>query len=130
MYLRFAVERRDEDSGKGLGFFHAARELCERGDLDEWELDSLLDLRDWFNEHLEKPDRLTASKPPYYRKKSKAISWFKDSATEHLDRAQQMIAILHRHGVVVHTYRAERVGYVTYEDEFQIVAEPFADVVC
>ena len=28
------------------------------------------------------------------------------------------------------TLKAKRVGYVVYEDEYQIVAEPFADTEC
>jgi hypothetical protein len=30
----------------------------------------------------------------------------------------------------VRTIKAKRVGYVVYEDEYQIVAEPFADTEC
>jgi len=30
----------------------------------------------------------------------------------------------------VRTLKAKRVGYVVYEDEYQIVAEPFADTEC
>jgi hypothetical protein len=41
-----------------------------------------------------------------------------------------MAEILVRHGIGVEVLKAERVGYVVYEDEFQIVAEPFADVRC
>jgi len=130
MYLRFAIEQRDHDSGRGLGIFHVAQYLRNSGRLEDWESDILWELYDWFNEHLEKPDRFTAAKPPFYRKQSKAISWFKDSATEHLERMRQMAAVLERHGFVVNTHIAERVGYVVYEDEFQIVAEPFADVIC
>lgn len=130
VYLRFAVERRDEDSGRGLGIFHAAGELRDHGSIEEWELVRLWELRDWFNANLEKPSRFTTAKPPFYRKQAKAIAWFKDSAREHIEHIREMIAILERHGIVVHTFRAERVGYVVYEDEFQIVAEPFADVVC
>lgn len=130
MYLRFAIERRDEDSGRGLGIFHAAGELRDHGVLEDWEATELGEIRDWFNEHLEKPDRFTASKPPFYRKQARAIAWFKDTAGEHIERVRQMATILERHGVVVHTYRADRVGYIVYEDEFQIVAEPFSDVIC
>ncbi len=90
----------------------------------------LLELRDWFNENLEAPDRFTASKPPYYRKQSKAISWFKDTAVEHIGRARQMVEILESHGVAVDTYMANRVGYVVYEDDYQIVAEAFSDLDC
>jgi hypothetical protein len=130
MYLRFSIERRDEDSGRGLGIFHAAGELRDHGSLEEWEANSLWELRDWFNNHLDKPDRFTASKPPFYRKQSKGIAWFKDTATEHIARIREMVTILERHGITVHTFRTERVGYVVYEDEFQIVAEPFSDVIC
>lgn len=60
-------------------------------------------------------------------KKSKAISWFKDSAHEHTARVRSLVAILRHHEVAVRMLRADRVGYVVYEDEYQIVAEPFAE---
>ena len=82
-------------------------------------------IRKWFNNNLEKPTRFTASKPPYYRKKSKAISWFKHTAHDHLDRVRVLVAILHDHGVSVRMIKTQRVGYVVYEDKYQIVAEPF-----
>ena len=125
MYLRFVVADIHEDSGKELGIFHAVGKLRDDGTLscDEEEQHDLI--RQWFNENLNKPARFTASKPPFYRKKSKAISWFKDRAHEHLDRARALVAILHNHGVSVRMLKAERVGYVVYEDEYQIVAEPF-----
>jgi hypothetical protein len=130
VFLRFAIDERDSDSGRGLGIFHAAGRLRDEGDLEHWEREILYDTRDWFNDHLEKPTRFTASKPPYYRKQPKAIAWFKDTATDHLERIHQMIAVLERHGVIVRTYRTERVGYVVYEDQFQIVAEPLSDIQC
>jgi len=81
-------------------------------------------------ENLEKPTRFTASKPPFYRKRSRAISWFKDSATEHLARVRELVLILETHGVPVRMLKAQRVGYVVYEDEYQVVAEPFSDMTC
>ena len=130
MYLRFAIEKRNVDSGRGIGIFHAAVNLRSSSALEQWEYEVLCELLHWFDQNLEKPDRFTASKPPYYRKQPKAISWFKDTAIEHIDRTRQMVVILERHGLTVQTHRAERVGYVVYEDEFQVVAEPFSDVVC
>jgi hypothetical protein len=38
---------------------------------------------------------------PVLSEKSKAISWFKDSATEHLGRVRGLVAILENHGVPV-----------------------------
>jgi hypothetical protein len=63
---------------------------------------------------------------PLLRKQNKAISWFKDSAKEHIARARSLARILENHGVSVTTIKTRRVGYVVYEDEYQITAEPFA----
>jgi len=130
MYLRFVVADIDEDSERALGVFHAVRYLRDAGKLYAYEEDQHDMVRWWFNENLEKPTRFTASKPPFYRKKNKAICWFKHTASEHLARVRELAAILDDHGVPVRTLKAKRVGYVVYEDEYQIVAEPFADTEC
>ncbi len=130
MYPRFIVADIDEDSEKELGVFHAVGNLREANQLYPHEEEQHDLIRQWFNEHLEKPTRFTASKPPFYRKKNKAISWFKDSAGEHLARVRSLVAILQNHGVLVQMLKTERVGYVVYEDEHQVVAEPFSDTQC
>ncbi len=130
MYLRFVVADIDEDSERALGVFHAVRYLRDAGKLYAYEQDQHDMVRWWFNENLGKPTRFTASKPPFYRKKNKAICWFKHTASEHLARVRELAAILDNHGVPVRTLKAQRVGYVVYEDEYQIVAEPFADTEC
>ncbi len=124
--MRSVIADIDEDSERELGVFHAVGNLREQGKLLPHEEEQHDLIRQWFNENLEKPTRFTASKPPVYRKKSKAISWFKDSAHEHLARVRSLVAILENHGVSVQMLKTDRVGYVTYEDEHQIVAEPFA----
>jgi hypothetical protein len=130
MYLRFVVADIDEDSARDLGVFHAVSNLQSQGKLYEHEQREYDSIRLWFADNLKKPTRFTASKPPYYRKQNKAISWFKDTAFEHLARVRELVAILQRHGVSVRMLKATRVGYVVYEDEYQIVAEPFADTQC
>lgn len=126
-YLRFVVADIHENSGKELGVFHAVLGLREAGKLAEHE-EELHDLtRQWFNDNLEKPTRFTASKPPFYRKPNKAISWFKDNAKDHLAHIRDLVAILQNHGISVRVLKTDRVGYVVYEDEFQIVAEPFTN---
>lgn len=126
MYLRFVIADIDEDSGKELGAFHAVGNLRRAGRLDRHEEEQHDLIRRWFNEHLEKPTRFTAAKPPYYRKQPRAISWFKDSAQEQLTRVRDLVTILEHHGVSVEMLKTDRVGYVVYEDEHQIVAEPFS----
>ena len=126
-YLRFVVADIDRDSMKELGVFHAVLRLRERGRLHAHEEELHDSTRKWFNENLEKPNRFTASKPPHYRKPNRAISWFKDTATEHLSHIRDLVQILENHGIAVQMLTTDRVGYVVYEDEFQIVEEPFGD---
>jgi hypothetical protein len=38
-----------------------------------------------------------------------------------------MKRVVEANGFVVEVIREERIGYVVYEDEVQVVAEPFAD---
>lgn len=126
-YLRFVVADIDEDSGKELGVFQAVLRLREDGKLLQHEEELHDGTRQWFNENLEKPTRFTASKPPFYRKQNKAISWFKDTAKDHLTHVRDLVAILQNHGISVRTLKTDCPGYVVYEDEYQMVAEPFAD---
>ncbi|SRR6266478_39764 len=130
MYLRFVIGDIDEDSQVEVGVFHAVNNLREEGNLYPYEEEQHDLIRQWFNENLEKPTRFTVSKPPFYRKKNKAISWFKDSANEHLAQVRSLVAILQNHGVPVRMLTTEHIGYVVYEDEYQIVAEPFSDTQC
>jgi hypothetical protein len=126
-YLRFVVADIHRNSMKELGVFHAVLRLRERGRLHAHEEELHDSTRNWFNEKLEKPTRFTASKPPHYRKPNRAISWFKDTATEHISHIRDLVRILENHGIAVQMLTTDRVGYVVYEDEFQTVAEPFGD---
>jgi len=128
VYLRFVVADIQQDSGRELGVFHAIGDLRDVGKLSRDEEQHYDSLVLWFDKNLRKPSRFTASKPPFYRKKNKAISWFKDGAHEHIAKIREVIAILEHHGVSVRMLKASRVGYVVYEDEHQVVAEPFADM--
>ena len=130
MYVRFVVAEVHDDSEGELGVFQATYNLRDAGKLYPYEEAHFDELREWFNTHLEKPTRFTAAKPPHYRKKNRAISWFKDSAQEHIARIREMVAILENHGVRVRMIKTERVGYVVYEDQHQVVAEPFSDTLC
>jgi hypothetical protein len=125
VYLRFVVADIHESTGRELGVFHALRELRETGALQQHEEEQHDLIREWFNNNLERPTRFTSSKPPNYRKPDNAISWFKDSANQHLARMRELAQILEHHGISVRMLKTDRVGYVVYEDEYQVVAEPF-----
>jgi hypothetical protein len=126
VFVRFVVAEIDDDSQHELGVFQAIDKLRRRGILTHQEEQQETAIGKWFDKNLAKPTRFTTSKPPHHRKQRKAISWFKDSAHAHISQVRLLVAILERHGVSVRMLTTSRVGYVAYEDEHQIVAEPFA----
>lgn len=129
MYVRFVVADIDDDSGRETGVFQAIYDLRDRGELYPYEEAEVERVRQWFNRNLDEPGRFTSAKRPYYRKKNRAISWFKDSALEHIAHMREFVSILENHGIIVEMLKSDRVGYVVYEDEHQIVAEPFSEAI-
>jgi len=125
MYLRFVTHRVDDDSNRRQGVFQAIRALREEGGLSEEEKERVGDLRNWFNERLEKPKSFSKSTRPHAT--PRAISWFKDTAKEHIAKMYELVAILRAHNVTVEVVRTARPGYIVYEDAFQVTAEPFAE---
>jgi hypothetical protein len=126
-YVRFVVGALDLDSNEPQGIFQAIADLRRASILTDHEEDFVSEVKDWFNQHLEKPSRLSTSKGRTRAAQNRGISWFKDSAKEHLNKVRELVAVLEHHDVHVEMLRTERPGYIVYEDEFQIVAEPFSD---
>lgn len=125
MFIRFVSGEIDEDSLVSAGLFSVAGDLLYDPLLPDDEYFPLRELMDWFNEHLKGPYEYRLRTPSRARR---AICWFKPTAHEHLSRAWQMAAILERNDVFIRTIKVERTGYVLYEDEAQILAQPFADI--
>lgn len=83
-------------------------------------------MRDWFNENLEKPTRFRRSRNA--RGEDLGVCWFKATATSHIAKMHEMRCVVEQCGVGVRVVKARRPGYIVYEDEYQVVAEPFADL--
>ena len=115
----------DGNSGKRMGLFHALEGLDDAGKLYPHEQEQAKALEKWFGSHLMKPSSFSRSTKTHAHKK--AISWFKDSAREHISKMREMVAILEAHGVHVEVIQTERPGYIVYEDEFQVTAEEFKE---
>ncbi|NNE18333.1 MAG: hypothetical protein HKN10_07640 [Myxococcales bacterium] len=128
MYIRFVVDAIDDDSEVRGGILQAAYALRDEGQMIDHDLQGLDTLLSWFASQLNTPDRFNrTSSKGYYRRAPKGISWLKDTAKEHIDKMREVAEILGRHGHRVEMLKESRPGYVVYEDEFQVVAEPFAD---
>jgi hypothetical protein len=125
MFIRFVSGEIDEDSHVAAGLFNAAWDLLDDPVFPCEEYHVLREIMDWFNEYLNGPYdfRLKAA----WRAR-RAICWFKPTAHAYLSRAWEMVTILERNDVFIHTIKVQRTGYVLYEDEAQVLAEPFADI--
>ncbi len=68
----------------------------------------------WFKEHL--------PEPPFYADGNslKAITWFKDSATEMFARTGPLTDMLTRYGVDYDLVESRSVGHIIYEDAWQV----------
>lgn len=127
-FLRFVVSQLHRDSGVNEGLFDTAYALRDGDDIVEADRQVLAGLLAWFAEQLPTPERFNrSSSKGYYRRAARGISWFKDSAAEHVARMYELKRIAEAYGHSVVVIREDRIGYVVYEDEFQVVAEPFAD---
>lgn len=127
-YVRFVRPNSLEVSNAREGFFCAAYELKHRDELDEYTSAYLKELLDWFGLNLKEPRKFSRSKSKGSQNKNAAgISWFKDSASDFISKSYELISLLQEHGYPIEALRTERVGYIIYEDENQVVAEPFSD---
>jgi hypothetical protein len=125
MFVRFVINDIDSNSGRRQGLFQAAKALRESGVLTDPDHEKLEAIRSWFNENLESPTRLALSLRPH--SKAQAISWFRDTATIHIAKMRELQEVLERYGLTVKMIKAMRLGYVLYEDQYQVAAYPFSD---
>jgi hypothetical protein len=123
MYIRFVVSERHEDSDRPRGLFSAIYALIESGELELHELRWFEEIEAWFNRHLRRPERFAWSSRP--NAPEHAISWFKASATRHVSRMRELVALLEHKDIHVEELRTDRPGYVLYEDAHQVTAIPF-----
>lgn len=127
MYIRFVIGAVDPDSGVESGIFQTVLELLEYDDLPAHTREELHEVRDWFRRNLKAPRKLNRSRRPH--RKPKAVCWFKPTAVEHIAKARTIVRALQDLGVDVRMLKTDNPGYVVYQDDYQVAAEPFADTV-
>ncbi|ROR97870.1 hypothetical protein EDC56_3537 [Sinobacterium caligoides] len=99
--------------------------LHEKNALYEWEAELQKEIYQWFKDNLKVPK--VQSSESGKLAKVRAISWFKSTAIEHIDRMRQYGQILEAHDFKILQLITERPGKVLYEDDHQIAAIPFGD---
>jgi len=123
MYLRFISSYTNEWDEPSTGVFQALGHLIRDEDVFEYDRVRLKEIRTWFNVHLERPTKF--NKTSNKNKSYVAISWFKDTAIEHLERMYDLIPIYENYDLRIETIKRGNPGYVVFEDEFQISTIPF-----
>ena len=127
-YIRFVLSDRNRDSGVEDGVFGLAYKLRDRAEVAAEDRETLRDALAWFDAHLAEPTRFNrTSSKGHARRSTKGIAWFRDTATDCIAQMHRLRRVLETNGYHVTMIREDRVGYVVYEDELQVVAEPFAD---
>lgn len=127
-YLRFVLPSTVDGFGAREGFFTAAYTLRDDPTVDSATRQRLAELLSWFETNLTTPARFNrSSSKGSYRRATAGVSWFKSTAVEHVQKARELASFLAENGQIVEVLRSERVGYIVFEDDVQVVAEPFAD---
>lgn len=128
MFIRFVRPNKVEGLAAREGIFCAAYEMRYDPDTDPFSLEALEELLTWFRQNLTIPKKFNRTKSKGYRqRKSKGLSWYKNNATEAIAKSFELQHLLEDNGYSVEIIRTERVGYIVFEDENQIIAEPFSD---
>jgi hypothetical protein len=124
--VRFVLSRAHPDTSVEEGIFGAAYHLRDKVRTPVQDRELLEELLSWFSINLPIPERFNRTKSKgYYRKKTAGISWLKPTALEHIAKMRALVVILENNGYHVSEVTTDRPGYVVFEDDYQIVAEPF-----
>jgi hypothetical protein len=133
-FIRFVVHQADAGSGRRKGLLQVMYDLLASEDAGGHLRPGLLELEHWFDGHLQAPFhqrisgyRVTRRPEGAIDSEPRSISWIKSSAAEHLSKLRHLRALVEEAGWGVDEIHTTRPGEVLCEDEFQIVAIPFAD---
>jgi len=124
MYLRFTTQFINPYGELETGIFMALKYLRDDHSLTKEEhIIKLKELSRWFDKNLEKPTRLSKGTSKYNADIS--LSWFKDSAQEHIKKMQDFIEIAGHYDMIIERIASKNPGYIVFEDDYQVSAVPF-----
>ena len=122
-YIRFQTSKIDiEWSTKPFGIFQLAYKLRDSG-IPDFDADYLEDILRWFDDHLDVPNNFSRKKTRSYA--TRWISRYKDTAKEHISYMHELKRMFEEYEIYVEVMMTDTPGYIVYEDEYQIVAEPY-----
>lgn len=124
MYLRFTTQFINPYGELETGIFMALKYLRDDHALTKDEhVNKLKELSGWFSRNLDKPTRFSNGTSKFNANVS--LSWFKDSAKEHIKKIQDLIEIAEQYDIIIDRIASKNPGYIVFEDEYQVSAVPF-----
>jgi RNA polymerase-binding transcription factor DksA len=106
---------RFEHANEPYGLFSYLEDAFEL--LNDADRKSLLALRDWFNEHLDAPDKL-----------SEGRFWFCAEAEDHIAQARRLAEVVKSAGIPIEERRTSRVpGAIRWHDRDQVAVLTYRD---
>ena len=90
-FIRFVLSKPHPDSGVEDGLFRLAYKLRDNPAVDVRDRCLLTETLAWFEKHLPKPERFNrSSSKGYYRRNTKGIAWFRDTATDRVAKMHKI----------------------------------------
>lgn len=123
-FIRFKTHDIDKTTGHDKGLLAAVYDALNQKLVTEYEESQIRTHLSWLNDNLPKPEKFSRTRNDYH-KNTHGLSWLKPSATEALEHLRALATIMDDHGIPVSMITTEKPGYVVYEDDLQVVAEPF-----
>jgi hypothetical protein len=105
-----------------MGLFQALNEARGNPDSPDWALKELSVINSWFSANLAVPDRF--QRGGWKGGAQPGLSWFKDTAEEHIRQMHRLKTALEECGVHVDVFTTRDPGEIIFQDQHQVVAEP------
>lgn len=123
MYIRFVVGTESDHHKQLRGMFFCSYRLKTQGRLESFEEELLDDTFRWFNQHLPCPPFKENLEKKIWS--SFAVSYYKDTAKEFIEKMRILAHLLNEHGEPVRVIRSSNPGKVLYEDDYQIIVKEY-----
>ncbi len=124
MYMRFVSPLRSDRRGVDLGIFQCAIECRDDMRQPEFLREAIRTEFDWFKKELPSPKKRMFQVKSKRAMLSVGICWFKSHASEMIERAFTLRALLDECGYRIVIRTTYEPGQILYTDDFQIVAKP------
>lgn len=124
IFLRFIASDPERESDRPEGIFAAAYDILHRDASPRYLQDEIHETLDWFAVELPIPDRFVRSRRPH--RADNGLCWFKMDSGDCIRNVRYLVHLVTECGIPVREIQTDEPGYVIYEDDHQIVAQPFS----